>query len=550
MLYKKYLFLWLIILISFITITDLFRPGLPVTHDGQDHVARIANFYQNLTEGNIIPRWAGNLNWGYGHPILEFLYPLPSYFASIFHFLGFTLVDSLKLVFGVSFVLSGVTMYVFIRELLRDEKAAFLAGLLYVIAPYRFVDLYVRGAIGEHVAFIFPPLIFYFLLKLSKRYSWWYLMGGAISFAGLNLAHNAISLMFILLFGLFALFLLLQSKKKIQLGSQYLATILLGFGLSAFFWLPAFIEGKYTLRDIVTGGGEYARSFVAWKDFFFGQWSYGGTLTLSKQIGIVHWIGTFSSVIAIYYLYRNKNKLWILGLGSFLIFWIALFLMTSASAPIWQSVTVLQKFQFPWRFLSLTVFVSALLGAIASYALPDKYKKILLLIFVLSLLLANKDYWHANGYLHKPESFYNVIYDSTTDTGESSPIWSIRFMEKRPKAHIEVISGEAVIKELNRESTLHAYEIDAAEKSRIVENTLYFPGWNVFLEGKETKIEFQDPQNRGLITFFLEKGKHEVVIRFKETKVRLLANILSIISLFLIIILSILNKSSIWRRFR
>ena len=97
MFYKKHFFLFLIILISAVPLIDLFKSGLPLTHDGQDHVARIANFYQNLSEGNIIPRWAGNLNWGYGHPILEFLYPLLSYLASFFHFFGFTFVDSVKL---------------------------------------------------------------------------------------------------------------------------------------------------------------------------------------------------------------------------------------------------------------------------------------------------------------------------------------------------------------------------------------------------------------------------------------------------------------------
>ncbi len=52
----------LLMIIAFIPLLDLLNPGLPITHDGQDHIARIANFYQNLEEGNIIPRWAGNLN--------------------------------------------------------------------------------------------------------------------------------------------------------------------------------------------------------------------------------------------------------------------------------------------------------------------------------------------------------------------------------------------------------------------------------------------------------------------------------------------------------
>src|SRR3989344_7884005 len=91
----------LILLISALPLLNLLTPGLPVTHDGIDHVARIANFYKNLEEGVLIPRWASNLNWGYGHPILMFLYPLPSYATSFFHLLGFSFVDSLKIVFGV-----------------------------------------------------------------------------------------------------------------------------------------------------------------------------------------------------------------------------------------------------------------------------------------------------------------------------------------------------------------------------------------------------------------------------------------------------------------
>ena len=532
MFYKRHIFLIVFILISIVPILDLFKPGLPLTHDGQDHVARIANFYQNLSEGNIIPRWAGNLNWGYGHPILEFLYPFPSYLASIFHFLGFTLVDSIKLVFGASFVISGIAMYVFVKELLKDDKAAFFAGLLYIIAPYRFVDLYVRGAIGEHIAFIFPPLIFYFLIKLSKNYSNSYVLGGILSLAGLILSHNAITLMFLPLFIFYVLYLLWQSNKKELLVISYLLVVGLGFGLSAFFWIPAFMEGKYTLRDIVTSGGGYLTSFVAWKDFFYSTWSYGGTLFLSKQIGIVHWIGIFGSISAAYYLYRNKNKLWIVSLGSFIILAITLFLMTDGSSPVWKSISVLQKFQFPWRFLSLAVFLSALLGGILLSLIANKYKKAALLIFVAGLLLVNKDYWHANGFLHKPEGFYNGIYNGTTDTGESSPIWSVRFMEKRPTSRIEIISGKAEIKEIKRSFTKREYEVEASEKIRILENTLYFPGWRVLVDGKPEVIEFQDQNHRGLITFNVDKGNHKVIINYEETKIRFLANAVSAASLF------------------
>src|SRR3989337_3040768 len=127
---KKYFGFIFLFLISLIPLLPLLHPGLPLTHDGQDHVARIASFYQSLAEGNLVPRWAGNLNWGYGTPILMFVYPLPSYVASFFHFLGFSLIDSTKIVFGLGFVLSGFFMYLWIKEIWGKE-AGFAAGILY-----------------------------------------------------------------------------------------------------------------------------------------------------------------------------------------------------------------------------------------------------------------------------------------------------------------------------------------------------------------------------------------------------------------------------------
>ncbi|KKR86140.1 MAG: hypothetical protein UU34_C0020G0001, partial [Candidatus Curtissbacteria bacterium GW2011_GWA1_41_11] len=253
---------FILLIFSLIPLFDLLHPGLPITHDGQDHVARIANFYQSLTEGNIIPRWAGNLNWGYGHPILMFLYPLPSYVASLFHFIGFSFVDSTKLVFAVAYIASIFAMYLWSKSQ-WGERAGFAAALLYGFAPYRFVDLYVRGAIGEHVAFIFPPLI----LWATDRKRW---LIGTLAVAGLLLSHNAVSLMFA---PVIILYILYHRRSFLP--------IVLGLLISAFFWIPALYEGRYTLRDIVTNE-DFAGRFVHFSQFFYTRGN-----ELSKEIGIV-----------------------------------------------------------------------------------------------------------------------------------------------------------------------------------------------------------------------------------------------------------------------
>ena len=531
-----------LVLIAALPLFPFLHPGLPITHDGADHVARIANFYQNLSEGNLIPRWAANLNWGYGHPILMFLYPLPSYFASLFHFLSFSFIDSLKIVFALGFIASGAAMYLWLKNFL-DKYAAFFGAILYMFAPYRFVDLYVRGAIGEHIAFIFPPLLLYFLLKLSQdsKNKLFYIAGVSLSFSFLILSHNAISLMFIPFIALYIIYLFYLKKNKKFLFLCFLS-ILLGLGLSFFFWFPAFFEGKYTLRDIVTEG-EYIKRFASPISLIFGKWSFGGSGIFSTQIGIIHLIIALISPVVLLKLFKEKSKLLLFFVLTLFYFLFSSFLLLKESNIIYQSITTLQKLQFPWRFLSTVVFSSAILGAFSIYILNKRYQKMVLLLLVLLTLGLSFPYWKTNGYFQKGDKFFSDIYKGTTDTGESSPIWSIRFMEKGAKANIEVISGRANIQTIKRKSTYHSYQVNVlSETARVRENTLYFPNWIVLVDGKETPIEFQDPANRGIITFYLSKGTHRVDLTFKNTKLRNFANFISMFSALLFIPLIIFNS--------
>lgn len=535
-LFKKYWGLIVVVLISLIPLASLLHPGIPLTHDGQDHVARIANFYQNLSEGNLIPRWAGNLNWGYGHPILMFLYPLSSYTASFFHFLGFSFSDSTKLVFAASFIFSGIAMYLWVKEFL-DREAAVAAAIVYNFAPYRFVDLYVRGAIGEHVAFIFPPLICYLLLKISKADSFnrIYFSLASLSFAGIILAHNAISIMFLPFICLYGIYLIWINRNRKSLIYQFVAILILGFSLSAFFLLPAFSEGKYTLRDIVTEGITTSR-FVNFWNLLYSPWNFGQSGEFSVQVGILSWIGVIVGILSLRFFKNDKSKMFLIAM-IFIYFIASIIVMLPISYPLWKTISTLQKFQFPWRFLSVSIFAASVLIAFPVFLIPNvKIKLLITTVIIICALGFTYDYWHPKSYLEKNEQFYTGIYPGTTDTGESSPIWSIRFMEHTSSASAEVLAGEAKIKPIKRTSTLHAYEISTPFRTRIRENTLYFPGWRIYIDGKQNQgIQFQDPQSRGLMTYFVPAGKHKVEIIFGDTRLRTISNYISLAALLIII---------------
>jgi uncharacterized membrane protein len=538
-----------IVIIIFITLLSLvgyMKPGMPVTDDGQDHVARIATFYASLKEGNLIPRWGANLNWGYGHPVVMFLYPLSSYLGSLFHFLGMSFVDSTKLVFIIAGLASVLTIYVWMKTAF-GMRAAVLGTILYTFAPYRFVDLYVRGAIGEHMAFVFPPLVLYFLYQFYKKHTVISGIGISISFACLVLAHNAISLMFLPIILLYSIYLYLsQSKRKLALLIYSFIYIGIGFGLAAFFWMPALLEGKFTLRDIVTKG-EALKRFVPFTMFLYSPWGYGGGNDTTKFLGFAQWVGIVVSVVSIFIF---KVKRTVLAVLLFLLA-CSLFIMTSSSSFIWKQVMILQNFQFPWRFLSISVFLAAVLGALAIDAFLEKIRNknaqiICLTVFCLFTVFCTVQMWKPRGYAVKPESFYAGVYPGTTDTGESSPIWSVRFMEHTALHPMEVIAGEVTIQELSRSTTIHIYRVSVTKQSILLENTLFFPGWRIYVDGVQTEVQFQDPTYRGLMTFQVDKGEHEIQVIFGTTKIRTYAEYISIGSIVLLIFLW--GASLIWKQ--
>ena len=518
-----------ILLAGFLASSDLLHSGYPLTHDGDVHLLRLTNFYQSLSEGILIPRWAANVNWGYGQPVFEFFYPLPSYIASGLHFLGLSFANSLKLLLGLSIVTSGITMYLWLR-LFTSKWSAFLGSFLYMFAPYRFVDTYIRGDIGETFALLFVPLILYFLtlsLKSKNKYS---LLLGGICLALLILSHNIVSLMSLPFILFYAAYLWWeQGRKKIDV-FKITSLIFIGFALSAFFWMPGLLEGKYTLRDIVTRG-EYRNRFVDVMTLFYGPWVYGGSGTFTVQLGIAHWLVILGSSV-LFILKKLKQQMLVIALLVYTFF--AIFLMLPVSSVVWSKIILLQNFQFPWRFLLVTTFSTSILGALFVDNLPKNMRKVCVILLAVVCLVVQNQYWHAKEYVARPDNTFEGIFKGPSDTGESSPIWGIRFMESGFDRPLEVLDGNAVVQVGKRTTITHTYIVDAKSNTQLMENTLYFPGWHIYVDGKEVTIEFQSQLHRGLMLFSVPAGKHTIQIAFMETKFRQAADDISLISLIVL----------------
>lgn len=496
------------------------------THDGPMHIARIPAYLKALTGGQILPRWAGTLNYGYGMPLFNFYYHLPYLLGSLLVAIGFNLAWSFKIMLLLSFVFSGAFMYLFSYAFFKDRNKALVSTILYQFAPFHLVDIVVRGDIGESLAMTFLPLVLYFLVRIFESdYAHRYIIGAGIATALLILSHSAIGLIYFSVVVLFMLFFAPNNTKRIQGG------IGLGIGLllTSFFWIPVLFERKYTYGDFFMKD-MYKTHFAPVWNFFIPNFTNNPALQnggVDVSFGLMQTVAIFMGTWLLIKKKIQKNVRLLIIFVLILTFG-ALFVMISPSAFLWEHVSILRAFQFPWRFLTITIFSLSFLGG--AVLIKKTSPKLLLVAIITMAILSTIVYWRPPlGFDQIDENYYWNYPLDTTFFGETNVIWSAGPAGSYPKAPVELIGGKGTILDVVKLETKHTYTVMADTQVQILDNTQYYPGWRVFSDNTKVPIEFQDQNHRGLISFHLPTGTHHIIVSFGETPVRTAADGITIV---------------------
>ena len=104
---KKYLLILILTLIP--TFGIMLRYGIYTMHDF--HVFRQFEFDKCIQNLTFPCRWAPDAGLGYGEPVFNYYAQFPYWVGQVFRFLSFSVIDSTKISFGLTIVLSAVTMY-------------------------------------------------------------------------------------------------------------------------------------------------------------------------------------------------------------------------------------------------------------------------------------------------------------------------------------------------------------------------------------------------------------------------------------------------------
>ncbi len=507
----KYLF-FVILILSIPAISSLFVPGFYGASDDL-HIAWLHQMDATLRSGQFPPRFVPDLSFGFGYPLFNFVFPLPFYIAEMIHLLGFSFVDSIKAVFVLSIPLSGYFMYKFLQAQTSSFWLALAGAIIYIYTPYRSTDIYVRGAFGEALAFIFPPLIAWAITKVSKEkdIKWIGVLG--LGVAGLILSHNIMAYMFLPFLVVFSL--LIGFKLRTFLG------LILGFLIGIYFWLPAIVESNLVKYDTVFN---FVDHFPTIRQLITPHFGYGASVAgpydgMSFFMGFVNLVLVVLAIVFFKKLNKQvfpsyKVSLWALGMIA-----VSFFMMNFRSSLLWEKLPLIPYFQFPWRFLSLTTFATSILVIVFD---KFKYSKQVGILLVVGVIALNFSFFKPHDFLGRTDEYYINRYIPV-------PVASPEYL-KTGEEYLRLPTGtEERPKKVSPDIKLKSsFEVDNEKETTLNYYKYYFPGWEVKVDGR--KVDAYPGKPYGQIEFKVPAGKHKVEVAFKETLFRGILDVISLLS--------------------
>lgn len=347
----------LVLLLTLPALWPLFRPGFFASDDGRFHVYRVAALADAWAQGVLHPRLFPQFGFDYGQAVLNFYAPLSYWPGALLATLGLGPAEAVELTIALGFLLAALAAYGYIRYL-WGPAAGILAAVAYTYFPYHLADAYQRGAVPEHFAFVWLPLILWATTAafraVDARGPW---VWNALAWTGLVYTHNLTA---ILAGGVWVVYLLVMAawtrRPRRLVGAA--GSLALALGLSAPLWLPFFAERQYVglALGASTGYREHlaAPGSVVLKALFQHYRLETGADHPVSWLAVMVLLLALSALIWRMAQRRAVPAGPLAGLGVALAA-ASIFMTMRPALPVWQVLEpILMPLQYPWRFLVLT----------------------------------------------------------------------------------------------------------------------------------------------------------------------------------------------------
>ncbi len=358
--------------------------GFPWSGDDAGfHLSWTRAFSEQLWSGDFYPRWLHGTDRGLGGPVFYLYPPMEGYLASLFQPLASVDPEGrfrLSLTMLLVTLLTTLFTYRWLADMTESRSAPFFGTLIYIIAPYHLaIDLYLRTAVAEYIAFMWIPLILHGVRQVVNNREDEGLLNRSILIGttGLLLTHLLTAMM---LLPVVLLYLLIFSSRS---GEERFRALLragfsglLGVGIAAIYLLPMVAASDTTvLSQMWEEWTPYHAHFLP--DLRILHTSPGKSNLRSMVIMTALFFWLLATALAFFRVWRERRGAGNLSSEGAFWFWTligSLFLCTHLSYPVWALLEPLQRLQFPWRFMVIFTVALAPLSLHFFSSEPDRKK--------------------------------------------------------------------------------------------------------------------------------------------------------------------------------
>lgn len=503
----------------------------------------MAQFWQALADGEFPVAWSNNFA-NYGIPLPLFAHQIPNYLGGLFVGLGLDVVLAYNIVLFIGVLASGVLLYKFLERHVSAPIALF-GSIFNLLFAYRIINIYIRGALPEIIgAALFPVL----LIGIDKLFTQPKSKKGfvliAIGTAALALTHPMMVIIFGIPAAVYYCFQFFTSKEKTKVATAGIGVlaVILGALIAGYYLLPLLLEMKYFYQSLNESSFD-AGKFLHLQNFIDPNWYYYYTHPGPRghfiKLGLVELLllGGAVGVTVTHFLKSRFRGISSLQLWSLTSLGLVL-LMLPMSRPFFEHIPGFQELQYPWRFLNALQFTIPIAATLVLQRAPKQLQTWGALAGILILLVVRVPELYGKNYVLYSEDKYSFT-QTNLHTQSLNPIWSGNSESYPVKdEQAAIISGDGTLEALSLKNASRAYKIIATQPVRVVDYTFYFPGWEVTVDGQATTIEFQDPNYRGVITYTVPQGEHLVSVKYTDTKIRLLAKLITLLGFVSVILIS------------
>jgi hypothetical protein len=538
---------------SLLIISPFFWMGNASGHDFSFHVASWMDAAAQWREGILLPRWTDGANHGFGEPRFIFYPPISWMFGAALGLVApWKFVPAMFIVWTQ--ILAGMCAFALGRRLF-PTPGALVCAVCYAANPYALLIVYMRSDFAEQLALAFFPLLFLAAAEVAS------LLGSLAPSARRSIIFLAIMFAVVWLTNapagvvasyslamLFAWTAVTQKSWRPLLHGG--AALALGFGVAAFYLVPAAYEQRWVNISLALASGlQPSQNFLYSVIADAEHNAFNGIASHAAVLMIV-----LTGVFAALSFPRDRStagpltkSLW----SAFIALSVtATFLMARISNISWEVLPKLRFVQFPWRWMSIlaipfVVFISAATvnKRMRGYGAVSLIAAVLAILACTATYMVRHTWWDSEDVpvlleaLQNDQGFEGVDeYDPLGDDHSLLPEKSERVtvMRAAPEAPAGFKSpAEVTVQRWTTErKEIH---ITTREPAILKLRLLDYPAWRVKVN--EAVVVPEQTGETAQITVPLAAGRSQVAVRFIRTPDRTIGAVISAASVLIALLL-------------